>query len=571
MKLSKTLLALLGFSSLAVAAPAPAPENSEKLEARAPVSVQLASGTIVGSSLGGIDTFNGIPYADPPVGNLRLSPPQKLSKNLGTWTAPLLAPSCPQQFVSSGSQNILMQLLGSFLQLPFLQPITGQEDCLNISVQRPKGTKAGDKLPVAFWIYGGGFQLGSTVTYDGSSLLSTAIYQGQPFIYVAVNYRVAGFGFLPGAEVLKNGAANLGLLDQRMGLQWVADNIAAFGGDPDKVTIWGESAGAISVFDQMLLYGGNATYNGKPLFRGAIMNSGTAVPAEPIDSPKAQAVYDNVVSKAGCSGSADTLACLRQAPYGTFLNAVNSAPTIFSYNSVALSYLPRPDGVVLPDSPDVLFEQGKYYPVPMIVGDQEDEGTLFSLFQTDVTSTSSLVNWLSDYMFFNATKAQLTQLVETYDAAISSGSPFRTGIFNELYPGFKRTSALLGDLVFTLTRRMELAAAAKVNPGVPIWSYLSSYDYGTPFLGTFHASDILQVFYGLLPNNAMHSTRTYFFNFIQNLDPNVGVQGFSNWPKWADNQQLMWFQSADSNSLLADDFRDDSYQWIVQNKNVLKV
>ncbi|KAL6795963.1 alpha/beta-hydrolase [Trichoderma sp. SZMC 28013] len=570
MKLSRALPALLGFVSLAVAAPTP--EKVEKqIEARSPVSVQIASGTIVGSSIAGIDTFNGIPFADPPVGNLRLAPPQKLSKSLGTFTTPLLPPACPQMFVSTGSSNIIVQLLGSFLQFPFLQPITGQEDCLNISVQRPKGTKAGDKLPVAFWIYGGGFQLGATVTYDGSSLLASAVSQGQPFIYVAVNYRVAGFGFMPGAEILKNGSANVGLLDQRMGLQWVADNIAAFGGDPDKVTIWGESAGAMSVFDQMLLYGGNATYNNKPLFRGAIMNSGTAAPAERIDSPKAQAVYNNVVSKAGCSGSADTLACLRKLPYNTFLSAVNSVPSIFSYNSLGLSYLPRPDGVILQDSPDALLEQGKYYPVPMIVGDQEDEGTLFSVFQNNVTSTSTLVNWLSQYMFSNATKNQLTELVNTYDTAISSGSPFRTSIFNDLYPGFKRTAALLGDLVFTLTRRMELTVASQLNPNVPIWSYLSSYDYGTPFLGTFHASDIIQIFYGILPNNAMRSTRTYIFNFLYNLDPNVGVTGYANWPKWTDNHQLMWFETSNSQSLLADDFRDDSYQWIVKNKDVLRV
>ncbi|KAK1239396.1 hypothetical protein MKX07_008884 [Trichoderma sp. CBMAI-0711] len=570
MKLFKTLPALLGFSSLAVAAPTP--EKIENIEARSPVSVQLASGTVVGTSLAGIDTFNGIPFADPPVGNLRLAPPRKLSKNLGTFTTPLLAPACPQMFLSTDSSNILFNLLGSFLQLPFLQTITGQEDCLNISVQRPKGTKAGDKLPVAFWIYGGGFELGATLTYDGTSLLSSAVAQGQPFIYVAVNYRVAGFGFLGGAEILRNGSANLGLLDQRMGLQWVADNIAAFGGDPDKVTIWGESAGAMSVYDQMVLYGGNATYNGKPLFRGAIMNSGTAVPAERVDSPKAQAIYDSVVKKAGCSASADTLACLRQVPYSKFLAAVNAAPGILSYSSLGLSYLPRPDGVVLPDSPEALLQQGRYHAVPMIAGDQEDEGTLFSIFQSDVNSTPSLVTWLSEYMFSQATRAQLTQLVNTYDTAISSGSPFRTSILNELYPGFKRTAAVLGDLAFTLTRRLVLTEAARQNPSVPIWSYLSSYDYGTPFLGTFHASDILQVFYGLLPNNAMRSSRTYIFNFIYNLDPNVGVKGFANWPKWtAQGQQLMWFETGDVNSLLKDDFRDDSYRWIANNSAVLRV
>lgn len=207
----------------------------------------------------------------------------------------------------------------------------------------------------------------------------------------------------------------------------------------------------------------------------------------------------------------------------------------------------------------------------MIIGDQEDEGTLFSVFQTDVNDSPSLVNWLSTYMFSNATKAQLTQLVNTYDTAISSGSPFRTSILNEFYPGFKRTAALLGDLVFTLTRRMELATHAKLNPSVPTWSYLASYDYGTPFLGTFHASDILQVFYGVLPDNAMSSARAYFFNFIYNLDPNVGTTGYDTWPKWADNQELMWFQSADSNDLLADNFRNASYQWVVKNKAVLRV
>src|SRR5690606_12518013 len=110
---------------------------------------------------------------------------------------------------------------------------------------------------------------------------------------------------------------------------------------------WGESAGAISVFNQMALYDGDNTYNGKPLFRGAIMNSGSIVPAAPVDCPKGQAVYDQVVAKAGCAGASDTLACLRELPYDKFLEAANSVPAILSYHSVALSYLPRPDGKVI--------------------------------------------------------------------------------------------------------------------------------------------------------------------------------------------------------------------------------
>lgn len=329
--------------------------------------------------------------------------------------------------------------------------------------------------------------------YDGESLLTNAIDQDQPYVFVAVNYRVAGFGFMPGAEILADGSANVGLLDQRMGLEWVADNIAAFGGDPTRVTIWGESAGAISVFDQMALYGGDIVYNGKPLFRGAIMDSGSLAPAENIDSAKAQKIYDKVVLTGGCSTSADTLACLRGLDYDTFLNAVNSVPGILGYNNVALSYLPRPDGVVLPQSPNVLASTGQYAAVPMIIGDQEDEGTLFALFTPNVTTDAELVEYFSDIFFQQATDAQIQGLLDTYPQDAASGSPFNTLLLNELYPQFKRIAAILGDVVFTLTRRGFLASALAANPGVPSWSYLASYDFGTPYLGTFHASDIIQV------------------------------------------------------------------------------
>lgn len=141
------------------------------------------------------------------------------------------------------------------------------------------------------------------------------------------------------------------------------------------MTIWGESAGAISVLDQMILYDGNHNgKNGKPLFRAAIMNSGSIVPADPVDCPKAQSVYNTVVAKAGCSTASSTLDCLRSVDYDTFLGAANSVPGILSYSSVALSYLPRPDGTAMTLSPDVLVSQGKYAKVPFIVGDQEDEG-----------------------------------------------------------------------------------------------------------------------------------------------------------------------------------------------------
>ncbi|OLN93305.1 putative secreted lipase-like protein 7 [Colletotrichum chlorophyti] len=533
-------------------------------------AVNAPAGTIIGQSFASVETFAGIPFAQPPIGPLRLRPPQRLNASLGTFNATGIAASCPQFILSEGSRNILLNVVGSLLTFPIFQSITGQEDCLTVTVQRPSGTRADAKLPVMFWIFGGGFEMGSTVSYNGANFVRDGSSMGEPFVFVGVNYRVGGFGFLPGREVLRDGSSNLGLLDQRLALEWVADNIAAFGGDPDKVTIWGQSAGAISVFDQMALYDGNNTYRGRPLFRAAIMNSGSMVPADSVDCPKGQLVYDKVVRAAGCAASTDSLVCLRSVSYQTFLRASVSVPGIFSYDGLALSYVPRPDGVALRDSPEVLARQGRYAAVPMIIGDQEDEGSIFAIFQPGVATTSQLVDYLSELYFHNASKAQLTTLVNTYDIRIAAGSPFRTGLLNEISPGFKRRAAILGDLVFTLARRSFLSVAKARHPTVPAWSYLNSYNWGIPIIGTFHGSDTLLMFLEILPTFARQITRTYYLNFLYNLDPNVGLGGFPRWPDWGQSQELLWFH-ADHTAYLKDDFRNESYNFIFNNIGSLNI
>ena len=302
------------------------------------------------------------------------------------------------------------------------------------------------------------------------------------------------------------------------------------------------------------------------------MDSGSAIPAVDVSSQKAQKVYDTVVANAGCAGSSDTLSCLRSLPYTTFLNAVNSVPGIFSYSSVDLSYMPRPDSHdnFFPTSPDVAISQGQYAKVPFILGDQQDEGTLFSLVQTNLTNTDDVVNYLSSY-FPQASESDIAGLVATYPDDPSAGSPFNTGPLNNIYPEYKRLAAILGDTTFTLARRGVLANVTA--GGVPAWSYLSTFFYGTPVLGTFHASDILEAYDQVPFPVPATSFQTYYVSFVNNLDPNAITTAapLINWPQWGgSNPQLIEFQQL-SNSLTPDDFRTTNYEYLMSHSAQFRV
>lgn len=556
-------------------------------------SVVVKNGTIVGSTLLGVDSFKGIPFALPPIGSLRLKPPQSYNTAYpsGTLVATGTPTACPQFLLADNLSDVPEDAAALLVDTPFVQTATvSGEDCLTLNVQRPSGTTSSSNLPVVFWIFGGGsyflvpdcglplincqgFEFGSTQTYDATAFLTKADTLVHPFIFVAVNYRVTGFGFLAGKELQADGSTNLGLRDQRLGLEWVAENIAAFGGDPTRVTLWGESAGSISVFDHTIINGGDNTYNGKALFHGAIMDSGSVVPANDVTTSKAQVVYDSVVSAAGCSASSDTLACLRAAPYTTFLNAVNSVPNIFSYRALDLSYLPRPDpsNSFFSISPDQAVKDGQYVKVPIIIGDQEDEGTLFSLVQSNITNTAQLTTYLQSY--FPQSASLIPGLVATYPDNAPDGSPFRTGLLNEIYPEFKRLAAILGDITFMLTRRSYLASVASTLPGQAAYSYIDSHLYGTPVLGTFHASDILEAYFDTPDAITAATFQTYYTSFINYLDPNQisTASPLISWPKWSTaNPEVVNFNAL-SNNLLADTFRNASYEYLVANTAQLRI
>ncbi|TVY21110.1 putative secreted lipase [Lachnellula arida] len=536
--------------------------------------IAVPAGTIVGSVLDGVEYYRGIPFAQSPTGSLRLKPPVRLEPFADdTIQATGVGPACPQSAASSSPPLLLeassepgvaaILSLGSSIQ-------NETEDCLTISVMRPQGTAPDAKLPVMFWIYGGAFAKGSTQPYNASVLIPRAVAQDKPFIFVAVNYRLGGFGFLAGREVLADGSANLGLLDQRMGLEWVADNIAAFGGDPAAVTVSGESAGAISTFHQLALYNGNNSYNGNPLFRAAIMNSGSVLTSEPVDGDRAQAVFDTVVEAAGCSSpanvTADPLACLRDVDYATYLNVTNSVSNGLSSSSIALSYPPRPDGSILTASTDVLAKRGKYAAVPLIIGDNENEGTLFSLSQSNITTKAALVTYLREIIFHHATQEQVTALVDTYPHDYHNGSV-------ATYPEFQRLAAILGDINFTLMRRVFLQT---VPASVPAWSWIATWNRGTPILGTFHTTDVPRLFYDDDATSLAMQDR--YIAFVNSLDPNdgaalapVGYQTY--WPTWRDTNstkgQLLEF-GVNSTGLVDDCFREASFEYIESHLDVLR-
>ena len=255
----------------------------------------------------------------------------------------------------------------------------------------------------------------------------------------------------------------------------------------------------------------------------------------------------------------------------TFMTAANSVPSIFSYRSVDLAYLPRPDPTskFFSVSPEQAVINNAYAKVPVINGDQEDEGTLFSLTQSNISTTAQLITYLQSY-FPNEGASLVPGLVATYPNDPAAGSPFGTGDLNELYPQFKRLAAILGDITFTLARRGYLARVATT---VKAWSYLDSHLYGTPQLGTFHSSDVQEV-YDDAPSPITATTyQTYYTSFINFLNPNTisTTTPLINWPQYNPSNPQLLHMNATFNSLLADNFRQASYNYLASHVGQMRV
>ncbi|KAF8451113.1 Alpha/Beta hydrolase protein [Boletus edulis BED1] len=294
-----------------------------------------------------VTNFLGVRYAAAPVGNLRWAAPQAPQTVSGVQ----LATSEPNECYQAG--------LGSASTSPFSstkkRDVSQSEDCLFLNVHVPGSTVnavSSGGLPVVFWIHGGGYAGGSASGYDGSSL----VFQSQnSAIVVVIQYRLGLFGFLPGAAVKSGGALNAGLLDQNFALQWVQAHISKFGGDPTKVTIWGQSAGAGSVLQHIVANGGNTQ---PALFTTALTSSAGLASQYNYNDRIPELLYSQVVSGASCSSSSDTLSCLRSASVSTLSNVNNQIESSGFYATATFD--PVVDGTFIIERPTVTLGKGKH-------------------------------------------------------------------------------------------------------------------------------------------------------------------------------------------------------------------
>ncbi|KAF7350388.1 Carboxylic ester hydrolase [Mycena venus] len=370
--------------------------------AKASPTVQLGNSTVTGLSFSNLEFYGGIPYAEPPIGSLRFKRPVPLRK-LSTPTFDATQPGAP--CLQAGSQSN-----------------SSIEDCLTLNIYKPSGLGKNVTLPVMAWIHGGGDMIGAARSYNATPIVEQSIARGTPVIYVSFNYRLGPLGFPQGREAQSANALNLGLRDQLLALQWIQDNIAVFNGDKSKVTLFGESAGAMSIG---VLYLNSNLQN---LVRAAIFQSGSAGAGHVFEATRGQADWDNFVRAVpGCTDCREnSIECLQKANSSVLLQAIETSWAKSNEGYPFVAVLDGPNGL-LPELPSVLMEKGKFARVPFISGANLDEGTYMT--RPNVNSSAMIESFLiSNYttptVSAKKLKEAVQKLVQLYPDVPSFGSPF---------------------------------------------------------------------------------------------------------------------------------------------------
>ena len=416
--------------------------------------VQLKAGAVRGTTDSGIAAFLGIPYAAAPFGVNRMRPPQPVPPWEGERDAGAYGPTVPKGDYPPQYAPL------------FPEVVIPGEDCLNLNVWTPDPAAGG--LPVLVWIHGGSFMNGSG---------SVGAYSGVGFarhgvVCVTINYRLAAEGFL----FLGDGTANLGLLDQLAALRWVQDNISAFGGDPARVTVAGESAGAMSVTTLL------ATPLAEGLFAQAITQSGAA--AHTLTPDEGRLVGGYLAGALGVPADRDSI---RAVPLGKLVQAasdlvveVQTAPDPARWGRLALSLLPfapTVDGAVLPEAPLPAIAAGRGGGVRLLTGSNRDEARLFLV----AAATIDLID-----------EATLEAVAGAYGLPAGSLDVYRAN----------RPGASAGDILAAVVSDWFFAipairvAEARAGRGASTWAY--RFDHPAPAdnhrLGACHGAEVPFVF-----------------------------------------------------------------------------
>jgi len=442
-------------------------------------NASTSSGCVTGRSADGVEGFVGIPYAEAPVGELRWARPAPITQWETAFAATTAGSPCPQ---TNGTVDFE------------LAPGDGDEDCLYLNVLRPEGTEAGDDLPVVFFIHGGGHidghgasagLLGNSFNRvpDDAPLLEHApeLVSEGGVVLVTINYRLAQLGWIahPGlsAENADGASGNQGLWDALLALEWASANAQAFGGDPDNLMIFGESAGSVSVCSLL------AAPAADGLFSAAILQSGVCTQIDhQMDAPGllVEAGYDQgarLAELTGCDAGDDAavIQCLRDLPLEDVMAVMHGQWGSLDVSDEA--YGPLVDGVLLPSDVGERLASGQFSQVPVIMGVNADEGTLFTtlypinsepIFDALLWTTALVMGW------------DASELQAIYDPSQYGGDV--SAAYAEFYT----------DLVFLCPAR-EMADA--IAPHTDVHAYY--WTHSNPllgFLGAFHGVEISYVF-----------------------------------------------------------------------------
>ncbi|KAF9885872.1 hypothetical protein FE257_012250 [Aspergillus nanangensis] len=444
----------------------------------------------------GIDEYLGMRYAAPPLGDLRFRSPRD----------PVSTP---------GVQDVAKASSISADQVPN-QNITAKfaEDCLFINVFTPSNATADSKLPVWVHIQGGGYARNDNGNFNGTKIIQES---GLDFIFVNFNYRVGAFGFLASEYIRDDGDLNVGLLDQRKALEWVQKHIAKFGGNPDHVVIHGDSAGAGSIAHHMTAYGGRDDH----LFVGAIYESPFWPTLRTVAEMEFQ--FDRVVQDTGCADSESSLSCLRKVDFAK-LQAANAASPFPGADRKPLPlwyFLPVIDDDLIEDKLYTLFEQGRMLRVPLLVGDDTNEGSTFA---ANASTTAEMSSFL---------KANYPNLRPQSLEKIHGEYPLMAHLSNHS-AYFPSTSAAYGDATFTCPGD-HITGSLAGQSLLQIWNYrynvraasLISKGLGVPHIfeisaifGVGNAGESSVTSYTDVNKDIVPIVMDYWISFIKHLDPN---------------------------------------------------